>query len=64
MLNILVKDFKLLLFGNKESICKKILSVVFTILMFAVFIGLEVFLFTAIINKVKSFRSWRIKDVS
>ena len=32
MLNILVKDFKLLLFGDKSSIGKKILSLVFTAL--------------------------------
>lgn len=53
MLNILVKDFKLLLFGDKSSIGKKILSLVFTALMLAIFIGIEIFLFTMIINKVK-----------
>ena len=56
MLNILVKDFKLLLFGDKSSIGKKILSLVFTALMLAVFIAIEVFLFTMIIEKVKTYK--------
>ena len=56
MLNILVKDFKMLLFGDKASIGKKILSLVFTVLMLAVFIAIEVFLFTMIIEKVKTYQ--------
>ena len=56
MLNILVKDFKLLLFGDKSSIGKKILSLVFTAVMLAIFIGIEVFLFTMIIEKVKTYK--------
>ncbi len=55
MLNILVKDFKLLLFGDKSSLGKKILSLVFTVLMLGVFIAIEVFLFTMIIDKVKTY---------
>ena len=51
MLNILVKDFKLLLFGDRGSIGKKILSLVFTAVMLAIFIGIEVFLFTMIIER-------------
>ena len=51
MLNILVKDLKLLLFGDKSSLGKKILS-----LMLAIFIGIEVFLFTMIIEKVKTYK--------
>lgn len=53
MLNILVKDFKILLFSDKSSIGKKILSLLFTVLMIGIFIAIEVFLFTMIINKVK-----------
>lgn len=56
MLNILVKDLKLLLFGDKSSLGKKILSLVFTVLMLAVFVAIEVFLFTMIIEKVKNYR--------
>ena len=56
MLNILVKDLKLLLLGDKSSIGKRILSLVFTIVMLAIFIGIEVFLFTMIIDKVKDYR--------
>ena len=62
MLNILVKDFKLLLFGDKSSIGKKILSLVFTALMLAIFIGIEVFLFTMIIEKVKTYKTQLKKD--
>lgn len=56
MLNILVKDFKLLLFGDKTSIGKKILSLIFTVLMLAIFIAIETFLFTMIIKKVKIYK--------
>ena len=57
MLNILVKDFKLLLFGDKSSLGKKILSLVFTVIMLAAFITIEVYLFTMILNKVKIYKN-------
>lgn len=53
MLNILVKDFKILLFSDKSSVGKKVLSFILTFLMIGVFIAIEVFLFTMIIDKVK-----------
>ena len=56
MLNILVKDFKKLFFTDKASIGKKIISMIFTVLMLAVFIAIEVYLFTVIINDVKTFQ--------
>ena len=53
MLNILVKDFKILLLSDKSSLSKKILSLLFSTIMLGIFIAIEVFLFTMIINKVK-----------
>ena len=53
MLNILVKDFKILLFSDKSSIGKRVLSLLFTGIMIGIFIAIEVYLFTMIINKVK-----------
>ena len=55
MLNILVKDFKKFFFTDKASIGKKIISLIFTVLMLAAFISIEVYLFTVIIKDVKSF---------
>lgn len=55
MLNLLVKDLKLLLFGDNTSIKKKIFSLVFTVIFLAAFIAIEIFLFTMVINKVKNF---------
>lgn len=55
MLNILVKDLKMLFFSDKGSIGKKVISIVFTVLMLVVFIGIEVFLFSTIIKDVKTF---------
>ena len=54
MLNILVKDFKILLLSDKSSLSKKILSLLFSTIMLGIFIAIEVFLFTMIINKVKT----------
>ena len=53
MLNILVKEFKLLFWGDKTSIAKKILALIFTGLMLAVFIAIETYLFVMVITKVK-----------
>lgn len=55
MLNILVKDLKMLFFTDKGSIGKKIISLVFTVLMLVAFISVEVFLFSTIIKDVKSY---------
>ena len=53
MLNLLIKDFKLLLFAGHTSLKKKIASLFFTIIFLGCFIGLETVLFVMIINKVK-----------
>lgn len=53
MLNLLVKDLKMLLLGNKGSIGKRLVSMLFAFIMLAAFITIETFLFVMIINKVK-----------
>lgn len=53
MLNLLVKDLKLLFLSDKSSIKKKIMSLIFTALMMIIFVVFEVYLFVMIINKVK-----------
>ena len=51
MLNLLAKDFKLL-FGKGTTISKRITSIIVTFLFVAAFIGIEVFLYITILNKV------------
>ena len=53
MLNLLAKDFKLL-FGKNTSLSKRILSALVTIIFVAAFIGIEVFLYITILNKIGS----------
>ncbi|MBE6143041.1 MAG: hypothetical protein E7177_03540 [Erysipelotrichaceae bacterium] len=53
MLNILVKEFKLLFWGDKTSVVKKILALIFTGLMLAIFVTIETYLFVMVIRKVK-----------
>ena len=54
MLNLLLKDFKLL-FAGKDSLKKNILSAIANVLLFAVFLALESFIFSAILKKIKSY---------
>ena len=49
MLNLLAKDFKLL-FGKDTSLSKRVLSIILTIVFAAMFIGIEVFLYTRILT--------------
>lgn len=51
MLNLLLKDFKLM-FGGKQSLSQKIISVILTVLFFAIFVVVEVFLFKTILNTI------------
>ena len=51
MLNLLAKDFKLL-FGKDTSLSKRIISVLVTILFVGAFVGIEVFLYTTILQKI------------
>lgn len=53
MLNLLAKDFKLL-FGKNTSISKRIISGLVTFIFVVCFIGIEVFLYTTILNKIGS----------
>lgn len=53
MLNLLVKDLKMLLFSSNQSTGKRVLSAIIAVVMLACFIALETVLFILIINKVK-----------
>ena len=54
MLTLLAKDFKLM-FGNEKGLLKKLFSILFSIFFIACFVGIEVFLFTTILNKIGNF---------
>ena len=54
MINLLAKDFKLM-FEKEKIIAKKIITILVTIFFLACFIGIEVFLFTTILNKIGKF---------
>lgn len=56
MLNLIVKDFKLL-FSAKGNLQKKILSVLMTILMMAAVVGIETFIFTTILEKIRVYHN-------
>ena len=56
MLNLLSKDFKLM-FGEGKSLAKRIIQIVFTFFFIAFFIGIEVFLFTTILQKIERFNN-------
>ncbi len=55
MLNLLIKDFKMLFLGDKSSLKKKIISLLFTMIMLIGFIVVETFIFSMVINKVKNY---------
>ena len=55
MLNLLAKDFKLL-FGKDTSLSKRVLSIILTIVFVAMFIGIEVFLYTTILQKIDNIK--------
>ena len=54
MITLLAKDFKLM-FVREKSITKRILIILMTIFFLACFIGIEVFLFSTILNKIGNF---------
>lgn len=56
MLSLIAKDFKLF-FASKGSAKKRALSAITSILMVAVVIAIELFLFTAILKNVKQFNN-------
>lgn len=51
MLNLLLKDFKLML-GSKQSLSQRIISAIFSVLFFVIFIVVEVFLFKTILQTI------------
>ena len=50
MLNLLLKDFKLM-FGQEKRPLSRVLSILFTLLFVALFVMVEVFLFKTIFPK-------------
>ncbi len=56
MLSLLLKDFKLL-FGGKGSVKKNIISAISSILIFAVFLVIETFMFSMILSKIRNYNN-------
>ena len=54
MLNLLAKDFKLI-FAKKDSVKKQILSSIFSVLVIAILIAIETFIFQVLLNKIKNY---------
>ena len=54
MLSLLAKDFKLI-FARKDSISKTILSAIFSVLVVAILIAIETFIFQVILTKIKNY---------
>ncbi len=54
MLNLLLKDFKLL-FAGKDSLKKNIFSAIAGVLLFAVFLVIETFIFSTILKKLRTY---------
>lgn len=55
MLNLLIKDFKLI-FGSKQSVSQRIFTLVFSAIFLALFIAIELFLFTSILDNIKNIK--------
>ena len=54
MLNLIVKDFKLL-FVSKNSLRKNIMSALTSALALAIFLAIEVYIFTMLLNKLQDY---------
>ena len=54
MLTLLVKDFKLM-FGRDESAAKRVLGIILRILVLGFIVAVEIFLFTAILEKIGNY---------
>lgn len=54
MLTLLIKDFKLM-FAGEEGLVKRILSFIFGAVFIAFFVGVEIFLFTAVLGKIENY---------
>ena len=56
MLTLLIKDFKLM-FASEKSLAKRIVTLLFGAIFIAFFVGVETFLFTAILEKIEKFQN-------
>ena len=56
MIDLLYKDFRLM-FGTNKNISSRILKTLVRLIFIASFIAIEVFLFTSILNKIKSYNN-------
>ena len=54
MLTLIIKDFKLM-FAQEKSLVKRIVTTLFTVIFFGFFVGVETFLFTAVLDKIEKF---------
>ena len=54
MLNLLAKDFKLI-FARKEDVKKQVISSIFMVLVFAILIAIETFIFKLVLDKIKDY---------
>lgn len=54
MLTLLIKDFKLM-FAKEKSLAKRIITTLFTLIFVGFFVGVETFLFTAVLEKIEKF---------
>ena len=55
MLNLLIKDFKLI-FTKEKTIGARIISAVISLLFIGVFVGIETFLFSEILSRIKDYK--------
>lgn len=60
MLTLLIKDFKLMFPGGKGGRLSRILRLLLSVLFIGFFIGIEVFLFSAILDKIENFPEARV----
>ena len=56
MLNLIVKDFRLL-FSAQGNLRKKLLSILTTVLMMAAVVGIETYIFTTILDKIRVYHN-------
>lgn len=56
MLNLLIKDFKLI-FPTQKDLKKRVLSSIFYVLAFVCFVALETFLFYRILSEIKNYQN-------
>ena len=56
MLNLLIKDFRLM-FDKEKSTAAKIITSILSVIFVAIFVVLEIFLYTAVFNKIKIYKN-------